>query len=145
MAIEKTERIVRGSCLCGAVAYEVVAEFEEIHHCHCVHCRKGHGAAHSTYASARRADFRLARGADRMTRYRSSPPCERAFCGECGSNLTFLFEGAPDTVWIAIGTLDDDPGARPDAHQFVESRAPWHEITDSLPQHLASRWADAVE
>lgn len=132
-----TERVIRGSCLCGAVAYEVAAVFDEIHHCHCAHCRKSHGAAHSTYAAARRSSFRFTRGADRVRRYRSSPPCQRSFCGECGSNLEFLFEGAPDSVWIAMGTLDDDPGARPEMHIFTASRAAWHEITDDLPQHGA--------
>ena len=28
-----------------------------------------------------------------------------------------------------------DPGIRPMFHIFVGSKAPWHEITDSLPQY----------
>ncbi len=127
--------MIRGSCLCGAVAYEVEPVFDEIHHCHCTHCRKSHGAAHSTYAAARRAGFRITSGAERVRTYRSSPVASRTFCGDCGSNLQFLHDSFPDTVWFTLGTLDDDPGARPQAHIFVRSRAPWHAITDQLPQH----------
>jgi len=127
--------LIRGSCLCGAVAYQVEPVFDEVHHCHCTHCRKSHGAAHSTYGAARRVGFRFTAGAERVRTYRSSPAASRTFCGDCGSNLQFFHEAAPDTLWIALGTLDDDPGARPQAHMFVRSRAPWHDITDRLPQH----------
>ena len=123
----------KGSCLCGAVRYEVAGALEEIHHCHCSRCRKAHGAAFSTFGKAAAADLRVTSGADAIRRYRSSPPIERAFCGTCGSNLTFRFDGLPDAVWIAIGTLDDDPGVRPSAHIFAASIAPWHAITDDLP------------
>jgi hypothetical protein len=60
---------------------------------------------------------------------------ERTFCGDCGSSLLFRFDGLPDAVWVAAGTLDDDPGIRPDAHIFVASKACWYEIADALPQH----------
>jgi len=33
-----------------------------------------------------------------------------------------------------MGALDADPGVRPRNHIFVGSKAPWFEITDSLPQ-----------
>ena len=32
------------------------------------------------------------------------------------------------------GSLDSDPGVRPQAHRFAGSRAPWLAITDALPQ-----------
>jgi len=34
-----------------------------------------------------------------------------------------------------MGTLDDDPGLRPQAHIFVGSKAPWYEIADELPRY----------
>ena len=34
-----------------------------------------------------------------------------------------------------MGTLIDTPAIRPTAHIFVGSKAPWHEITDDLPQY----------
>ena len=37
-------------------------------------------------------------------------------------------------VHVAMGTLIDTPTIRPTAHIFVGSKAPWHQITDDLPQ-----------
>lgn len=31
--------------------------------------------------------------------------------------------------------LVDEPALKPTAHIFVDSKAPWHEIRDDLPQH----------
>jgi hypothetical protein len=39
-------------------------------------------------------------------------------------------------VHVTLGTLTDAPTIRPSAHIFVGSKAPWHTITDDLPQHL---------
>ena len=38
-----------GSCLCGAVTWEVSGEPNTAYHCHCKICRKVHGAAFATY------------------------------------------------------------------------------------------------
>jgi len=127
--------MLRGSCLCGAVAYEVTAPLDEMHHCHCSRCRKHHGAAFSTYARAPRAAFRFTRGADAVRTWRSSPPVARTFCGACGANLQYLHDDLPDVLWIAVGSLDDEPGMRPEAHIFFASRAPWHDVADELPRH----------
>lgn len=126
--------MIRGSCLCSAVRYEIHGAIEEVHHCHCSRCRKAHGAAFSTFARVRRGDLRFTAGAERLRRFRSSPPVERAFCEVCGSSLLFSFESLPDVVWLAVGTFDDHPGTRPQAHIFVGSKAAWHPITDELPQ-----------
>jgi hypothetical protein len=37
-------------------------------------------------------------------------------------------------VVVPAGPLDTDPKMRPLAHIFVASKAPWFEITDSIPQ-----------
>lgn len=67
--------------------------------------------------------------------YRSSPGVLRTFCRLCGSALQFVAESRLESFSLALGTLDDDPGVRPSHHIFVESKAPWFEITDELPQH----------
>ena len=40
-----------------------------------------------------------------------------------------------DVVLIPAGVLDDDPKVRTNYHIYVGSKAPWHEITDDLPQY----------
>lgn len=55
-------------------------------------------------------------------------------CARCGS---LLYSRVREGKWVhvAMGTLVDAPTIRPTAHIFVGSKAPWHEITDDLPQH----------
>lgn len=52
-----------------------------------------------------------------------------------GSPLASMHSGVVGEV--VVGTVDGDPGARPREHIFVGSKASWHQITDSLPQHEA--------
>ena len=127
--------MIRASCLCGDVRFEISGEPSGASHCHCSMCRKAHGAAFGTYAAVQASDFRVVSGADRIMRYRSSPGIVRTFCARCGSTLQWLRESKPDIVDVALGILDDDPGVRPDRHIYVASKAPWHEIADRLPQH----------
>ena len=124
---------LKGSCLCGAVAYEVTGRLQFMGHCHCTMCRKAHGAAFATWGMVEPGQFRWVAGADRVRHYPSSPGRTRCFCGVCGSPLASAHEGAVGEV--AVGTIDGDPGARPREHIFVGSKAPWHEIADPLPQH----------
>ena len=126
--------MITGSCLCGATRYELRAPFDEMHNCHCSRCRKAHGTPFATYARVAKESLRLVAGADRLGRFRSSPPVARSFCAECGSSLFFEFDPLPDAIWVAVGSVDGDPGLRPQAHIFVGSQAPWHTIEDDLPQ-----------
>jgi hypothetical protein len=50
----------------------------------------------------------------------------------CGATLATFIGG--EEIGLPLGTLDDDPGVRPTAHVFVDSKAVWFEITDGLPQ-----------
>jgi hypothetical protein len=40
-----------------------------------------------------------------------------------------------DTINIPAGTLDDDPGLRPQRHIFVDRKAAWFDIGDRLPRY----------
>lgn len=67
-------------------------------------------------------------------RFASSPGEERSFCRVCGSTLPTFF-GDGSEVGLPLGTLDVDPGVRPSAHVWVDSKAPWWTIEDGLPQY----------
>lgn len=125
--------MVKGSCLCGGVQYEIDGEISLMANCHCSMCRKHHGAPFATFVSADSSGFRWAKGEDLLVRYQSSPGHTRAFCRVCGSSLPDPDPGAA-SFFLPAGTLDDDPGTRPAAHIFVASKAPWVEISDQLPQ-----------
>jgi hypothetical protein len=128
--------MIRGSCLCSSVRYEVRGPLGPASHCHCSMCRKAHGAAFGTYARVQKADFLLVSGAEDIASYQSSPEVTRTFCRRCGSTLQFIRATRPNTFALALGTLDDDPGVRPSMHIHIESKVPWLDINDGLPQHI---------
>jgi hypothetical protein len=128
---------LRGSCLCGGVHFEVerVREFEL---CHCSRCRKASGSAFIAWLLAEPGDLRFVRGEELVRRYeapiREAPPAYSiSFCSRCGSSLPAQMPAGGQ--WgIPAGTLDDDPGLRPEMHIYVEHKAPWETITGDLPQ-----------
>ena len=126
--------MLKGSCLCGTVRYEITAPIAYASHCHCGQCRKAHGAAFASYGRVPLEHFRITAGASAVRVFRSSAAAMRSFCSTCGSNLEWRGTADPERTSIALGTLDDDPGTRPGLHIFVGSKAPWFEIHDDLPQ-----------
>jgi hypothetical protein len=128
------DTVLRGSCLCGAIRYEIDGELGAIVLCHCSMCRKAQGSAFATTAPVDPARFRIVAGADQLRAYRSSPGKERCFCSSCGSPIISRRD-APPMVRVRVGTLDTPISARPTAHIHVASKAEWEEIADRLPQH----------
>ena len=130
--------MLQGSCLCGAVQFEVEHVTGPFELCHCKRCRKASGSAFAAGLRTRRDHFHLLKGRELAQTYqapiRESPPPYRAcFCSRCGSPLPDITSDSP---WLEIpaGLLDNDPNLRPDKHIFVEAKAAWFAITDSLPQ-----------
>ena len=128
--------MIRGSCLCGKVRFELAGRPMFINHCHCSMCRKVHGAAFGSFLHADGRVFRWVSGESHVDRYDSSPGNVRAFCNVCGSNMPVLEDGGAHVI-IPAGSLDDDPGVRPIVHIHTASKAPWFEISDALPQFEA--------
>ena len=129
--------MVRGSCLCGGVAFEIDGELTPIQLCHARRCRKATGGSAAPELLAPASGLSWVRGHDLIRVYEAplldTPPAyRRSFCGDCGSPLPTTIEGT-DFAILNPGVLDDDPGTRPFRHAFVSEKASWHEITDDLP------------
>jgi hypothetical protein len=126
---------VGGSCLCGAVAYDFEKPVGAWHNCHCSRCRRARGAAHASNIFLTAAQFRWMRGADQIDSFKL-PEAERftqSFCRTCGGK-TPRIDAKLNFAAIPAGSLDDDPGTRPERHIYVGSKAPWFEITGDLPR-----------
>ena len=124
-----------GGCLCGAVRYTIEEDLAPIEICHCSQCRKAQGSAFAANIPARRANFRLVRGEDKLSEYRATPSKRRVFCSACGSPLFSQRDDAPDMIRLRAGTLDEPVSAAIGFHFMVASRASWWTISDDLPQH----------
>ena len=127
-------RPLRGACLCGAVEYTVLDEFEYALYCHCSQCRRATGSAFKPLAGIARSGFSISKGAERLLINGDQNSAHDVHCRRCGSLLCSVVRGG-EYVHVTLGTLLDDPSIRPSMHIFVGSKAPWYEIADSLPQH----------
>ena len=128
----KTRVAIRGGCLCGGVRYEITGPLRNADHCHCSMCRRQHGAAFATYADFHPGDFKWICGEEQVKVYQTPAGAGWCFCSGCGSSLAGTEQGRITS--ITLGTVEGDPGIRPESHIFVGSRAMWYEINDDLPQ-----------
>lgn len=103
--------MIKGSCLCGRVQFEILGEVGKSSHCYCQMCRKGHGAAFASYTNLRREQINYKKGQALISVFVSSPGVERTFCRVCGSNLEWRRMDSEKTA-IAMGSFDSpfDPG-----------------------------------
>ena len=116
-----------GSCLCKQVTYEVDLPFERFMYCHCTRCRKATGAAHAANGFVKVDAFRWLSGQELVRRY-DMPEAKRFAiqnCSHCGSRVPHHTRDGSFMV-IPAGSLDEDPGSRPQAIVFWGSRAPWY-------------------
>jgi hypothetical protein len=134
-------QIIRGSCLCGGVRFEVRPPFVRAGHCHCSRCRKHSGTAVCTQALVPREQFTLLQGEELICVFGEGQGAVKAFCTVCGSSLFGGRWPRGRLISIRMGSFDDDPGIQPQFHTFVGSRAPWDRITDDLFQ-FEDAWSD---
>src|SRR5690606_1726891 len=124
--------MISGSCLFGKVKYEISGEVGDIVHCHCVTCRKAHGAAFSSVAAVQDRDFKLS-GQEILNVYESSPGKMRHFCSICGTHVYAKRVGTEHII-LRLGSLDSDPQSREKNHIWVSQKASWYSIKNNLPE-----------
>jgi hypothetical protein len=127
-----------GSCLCGSVRYQVRGPLGHMDHCHCVHCRKSHGAAFATYIEVPWEALDILAGRDALTTYAADSGTKRSFCRTCGANILCYVDG-DRIVEVTAGTLDTPVAVRPQSHIFVRSKVEWFDIRDEARQYQTTR------
>lgn len=120
-----------GSCLCGAVTFEVETEFGHFFLCHCSRCQKGTGSAHAANLFGPDGTLTWRTGADRVTRFQlPGTRHTRAFCATCGAPMPYQ---AGRLLVVPAGSLDTDVALKPQAHICTASRAGWDDDLAALP------------
>ncbi len=103
-----------GGCLCGAVRVEAKGQPDRVGICHCLDCRKHHGALF--YAAAVFPQ-------DRMTITGETRDYEgRHFCPRCGSSV---FAKTGDETEVHLGTLDEPSQLSPSYELWSIRREAW--------------------
>jgi hypothetical protein len=127
---------MRGSCLCGAIRYEIDGEIGPIQYCHCRRCRKATGSAFNVGSTVPASGFRIVAGDGHLGRFLHTSGLERTFCRGCGSPIySWWPKKAPELRRIRVGTLDTPVPGKVSAHIFAAHKAEWDEILDGAPQY----------
>jgi hypothetical protein len=131
---------IRGGCLCGGVRYEVSEPFVAAGYCHCTRCQRRTGTAAAASARVAPGSLRIVSGAELVTDWAPPEGFLKCFCSRCGGALWSRDPDDPEVLGVRLGTVDGDPGIRPQYRTFVAYAACWEPIPeDGLPRFDESR------
>lgn len=124
----------KGSCLCGAVTFEVDGKFPAPDGCHCTQCRKWSGHFFASTDVPRTA--LTVHGGDKVTWFASSEKVRRGFCSTCGASLFFdpIDQVKNDWIAVAMGAFDSPTETKLGVHIFVADKGDYYPIADGVPQ-----------
>lgn len=123
----------KGSCLCGAVTFELSGDLPAPTACHCGQCRKhsGHFEASTDVA---RSNLTIT-GSEHITWFHTpGKNVRRGFCSTCGSSL-FWDPVGRDWTAISMGAFDTPTNTKLVKHIFVANKGDYYDIADGLPQN----------
>lgn len=119
-----------GGCQCGAVRYRVTGTPGTpgtVVVCHCASCQKQSGSAFGMTMLLAADQFVLTAGTLKsFTRIADSGArmiCR--FCPDCGTRIVQEKEGAPGTLLLKPGTLDDTSALAPRVQLWAERAQRW--------------------
>ena len=128
---------VHGQCHCGAIAYEIEIDPDDIGICHCADCQVMSGAAFRVLAFAPEQNFRLLRGQPK-TYVKTADSGRRRqllFCADCGTSLYSVGEeDGPKILSIRVGPLSDRARLVPKIQYWHRSALPWLGDLASIPR-----------
>lgn len=121
-------RTITGGCLCGKVRYEAFGEPGRIGLCHCLDCRKHHGALF--YAAAIYPQSAVTVDGSASS-YKG-----RHFCPNCGSSV---FARTGSEIELHLGSLDQTGLFKPDYECWTVRREPFLPPFPGLRQYEKDR------
>ncbi|KIC19139.1 GFA family protein [Leisingera sp. ANG-DT] len=124
--------MIEGSCCCGAVRFELLAQPALMGTCHCSRCRK---AGASTIVFVKKKDLHWVAGKEEVALYQPAPPYKygRCFCRICGSSLGEILS-EEESFPVAANALDGALEVANSFHEFVSEKPGWYEICDGAKQ-----------
>ena len=114
-----------GGCLCGALRFVATGQPYRVGICHCMDCRKNHGALFHASAIFPETAVTI-----------TGPVATwggRSFCPTCGSPV---FAHIEDEIGVNLGTLDEPDRLKPTYELWMVRREAW------LPEFPGTRRYD---
>lgn len=124
--------MINGSCCCGAIKFELLAEPSTMGTCHCTRCRK---VGASALVFIKKQNLKWVQGREYVQLFEPVAPYKygRCFCKICGTSLGEILS-EKESFPIAANALDTDIGLKNSFHEFVSEKPSWYEIGDDAKQ-----------
>lgn len=136
MSSESSALPVTGRCYCGKTSFRAEAGPASVAYCHCSDCRRVTGAPVAAFAAFENTAVTFSPNEGRAVSITAG--VTRTFCETCGSPLSGRYDYLPDTVFIAVGLLDQADAFPPELHAHASNRLVWLHIDDELERHAKS-------
>jgi hypothetical protein len=124
--------LLKGSCHCGAVKFEVKAYAPVPYmRCYCSICRKTAGGGGYAINLGANAKSLKVRGKGNITKFNAridgrKSSAERSFCSKCGTALWVWDPSWPELIHPFASAMDTKLPKAPDhVHILLDSRADW--------------------
>jgi hypothetical protein len=125
---------IQGSCLCGAIQFEINETPTSVSICHCLSCRKATGASSVSWLTVSKENLIFTKGNPKI--YQSSAKVFRTFCAVCGSSLTYQSESNPTTIDVTTATINNPEDHPPTEEVWLSHKLSWEVSHEEIPKYL---------
>lgn len=122
---------MKGSCLCGAVVFELSVTPSLFYRCHCSLCRKQSGTGYNLATLVKSADFRWLNGERAIASWCRPTGYRTDFCSSCGSTVPNKLRDIP-YVWVPIGLLDAPLNLECVGDYCTDDAMPWDKTRSAI-------------
>ena len=124
--------MLKGSCCCKAVQFELTEKPSMMGMCHCSRCRKV-GASSSVFVKTDK--FQVTTGREKIVSYKAEPPYkyDRCFCSACGTSLGEVLSEM-ESFPLNANCIDSEIDIENAFHEFVSEKPSWLKIGDNAKQ-----------
>ncbi len=127
-----SERKDSGACFCGAVVAAMRGDPFLVCYDHDSDCRRAIGGPLAVWVGYRPDQFRVLTGNPKS--FSKTRGVVRTFCADCGTSISYVDQGMPDELYVALGFLDQPERFPPELHAYWCEKLPWTEFADGLPR-----------
>ena len=135
--------LVKGSCHCGAIAYEAQVETERVGLCHCSDCQMFSGSAFRISAPTNPGSLRFLRGVPKVYVKTADSGRRRrqAFCDRCGSPVYSSDDVDDARVFtLRTGCLEQKASLKPQRQIWCQSALDWTGEIAAIPGDTGQRF-----
>jgi hypothetical protein len=127
---------IKGSCVCGNIAYEAEVDADDVSLCNCTDCQKFSGSAFRVGVLTDDSRFTLLRGTlkEYVKTAESGGRRVQAFCPECGTHLYSTSErDGPKVLRLRTSTANQRDLLVPRKQGWMRSAQKWLPDLPKLP------------